>query len=120
MSKKKSLFVTFEGIEGLSFQKVLPAVDPNWWLITLKVKRKQILLDFLKEQKIQARPLWIPMNELPFNRNCLYFSKNDVSKEVYESCVSIPSHMGLTDSQIEYICDSIQSFYEKSFHASSA
>lgn len=102
-----------ETIQGVSYQKVLPAVQPNYWLFTAKFPKQRELLAHLNKHAIQARPFWIPMNQLPMYTSCLYVQKQDVSKEVYESCLSLPSSSNLTDEQQNRVLEIIHSFYAK-------
>ncbi|MFN3782991.1 MAG: LegC family aminotransferase [Spirosomataceae bacterium] len=100
-----------EKIEGVVFQKVLPAVQPNNWLFTAKFPRQRELLAYLNEHHIQARPFWIPMNQLPMYQACIYIHQKDTSQEVYQSCLSLPSSSSLTEAQQNRILDVIHSFY---------
>lgn len=102
-----------ENIEGVAFQKVLSAVQPNYWLFTAKFPQQRELLAYLNAHQIQARPFWIPMNQLPMYMSCVYVQKQDVSQEVYESCLSLPSSSSLTDEQQDRVLDVIHSFYAK-------
>ena len=49
------------------------------------------LLEFLNKNKIQSRPFWTPMNNLPMYKDLIYISDNDVSNKVFKECISIPS-----------------------------
>ncbi len=102
-----------ESIKGVAFQKVLPAVQPNYWLFTAKFPKQRELLAYLNAHHIQARPFWIPMNQLPMYTSCLYVQKQDVSQEVYKSCISLPSSSNLTEEQQTRVLDVIHSFYAK-------
>lgn len=102
-----------ESIKGVAFQKVLPAVQPNYWLFTAKFPKQRELLAYLNAHHIQARPFWIPMNQLPMYTSCLYVQKQDISQEVYKSCISLPSSSNLTEEQQARVLDVIHSFYAK-------
>lgn len=99
-------------IEGFVNQKVLVDVKPNYWLYTVKLPRAKELLAYFKELKIEARPFWIPMNQLPANVNDIYYTDTDTSNNVYQSCVSLPCSTGISNNELEIVVKNIQSFYE--------
>ena len=70
------------------------------------------LLKHLNENGVQARPFWMPMNQLQMFHNDLYISNTDVSNQVYESCISIPSSIGVTEEQLHTVVKTIQQFYK--------
>jgi perosamine synthetase len=99
-------------IEGFVNQEVLSDVKTNCWLYTVKLPRAKQLLAHFKELKIEARPFWIPMNQLPANVNNIYYTRTDISNSVYENCVSLPCSTGISDNELKTVVKTIQSFYE--------
>ena len=69
------------------------------------------LLEFLSSKGIGARSLFMPMHSQP-----IYNSKQvfPVTERLFESGVCLPSAPSLTNQDIEYICDNINSFYSRS------
>lgn len=114
--KKKSIDAAYrkglEGVGDIKFQKVSSAVNHNCWLVTIKTSRSKELLAYLNNSKIQSRPFWIPMNQLPMFKDDIYVQNADVSKAVYENCLSIPSSVGITDSQLNEVIEAIKTFYK--------
>lgn len=98
-------------IEGFVNQKVLTDVNPNYWLYTIKIPRAKSLLAHFKNLAIEARPFWVPMNQLPANENDLYYTKADISNQIYDTCVSLPCSTNITDDQLEIVVKSIEQFY---------
>lgn len=98
-------------IEGFVNQKVLTDVNPNYWLYTIKIPRAKSLLAHFKNVAIEARPFWVPMNQLPANENDLYYTKTDVSNQIYDTCVSLPCSTNITDDQLETVVKHIEEFY---------
>lgn len=98
-------------IEGFVNQKVLADVNPNYWLYTIKIPRAKSLLAHFKNLAIEARPFWVPMNQLPANANDLYYTKTDVSNQIYDTCVSLPCSTNITDEQLEIVVKNIEQFY---------
>lgn len=98
-------------IEGFVNQKVLTDVNPNYWLYTIKIPRAKSLLAHFKNLAIEARPFWVPMNQLPANENDLYYTKTDISNQIYDTCVSLPCSTNITDEQLETVVKHIEDFY---------
>jgi perosamine synthetase len=98
-------------IEGFVKQKVSDEVSPNNWLYTIKLPNAKKLLLHLKSVSIEARPFWVPMNQLPANVKDLYYSKKDISDKIYDTCVSLPCSTNITDEQLEMVVKNIEEFY---------
>jgi perosamine synthetase len=99
-------------IEGFTNQQILPNVMPNNWLYTVKLPRAKELLAHLREHKIEARPFWVPMNQLPACSSDLYISNDDYSEQVYQNCVSLPCSTNITDEELVQVVELIQGFYQ--------
>ena len=114
--KKKSIDAAYRtglaGVGDIEFQKVNSEVNHNCWLVTIRTSRSKELLAYLNNLKIQSRPFWIPMNQLPMFKDDIYVQNADVSKAVYENCLSIPSSVGITDSQLNEVIEAIKIFYK--------
>lgn len=102
---------TLSGLGDISFQKVVPEVNPNYWLFTFKTKKQKELLKILNEKNMQSRPFWVPMNQLKMFKKSMYINRSDVSDEVYSSCLSIPCSTNITDHELESITDTIKSCF---------
>jgi len=74
----------------------------------------QLLLDYLAEKKIEARPIWKPMHLQPIFKKCTYYSMqgNDISKNIYNTGLCLPSGSSLRDDQQELIISSIKQFFK--------
>jgi dTDP-4-amino-4,6-dideoxygalactose transaminase len=100
-----------EGVGDISFQQVPPGVEPNWWLFTIKTSKMRELLEALNAEKLQARPFWVPMNQLVMFKNDLYYNHSDVSNQVYGDCISIPCSTNITEEQMNRVVNVIKSKY---------
>ena len=69
------------------------------------------LLEFLSEKGIGARSLFMPMHSQP-----IYSSKQvfPITEKLFNSGVCLPSAPSLTNKDIEYVCNTINSFYSHS------
>jgi len=101
-----------DGIGDIQFQENDPNSDPNCWLFTFRTKKMRALLNHLNINKIQSRPFWTPMNNLPMYKNLMYVNENDISNKIFKECISIPSSSNLTiDDQYKVISE-IKNFYK--------
>lgn len=98
-------------IKGFSPQQTNPDVKPNNWLYTVKLPKALELIEFLSENKIEARPFWVPMNLLPANAEDLYVTKTNVSEGIYKECISLPCSSNITNSQLNEVTNCIFKFY---------
>ena len=71
------------------------------WVIMQGESRKQVL-ERLNAQGIQARPLFFPLHLLPPYRDCQTYRMERV-EYLYGHGINIPSHVGLTDNDLEFI-----------------
>ena len=94
---------------NIGFQKIEENVSPNNWMFTVTTNQKPKLLKLLKENGVEARPLWVPLNGLPMFRNELYVTENNTSKKVYERCVSLPASTGIKNEEIDRVIGLVQS-----------
>ena len=99
-------------VGDIKFQTNDPNSDPNCWLFTFRTKKMRDLLNHLNNNKIQSRPFWTPMNNLPMYKDLKYISQNDISNKIFKECISIPSSSNLTvDDQYKVISE-IKNFYK--------
>ena len=78
---------------------------PLW--VEAKCKKAYLLINFLKENKIQCRNLWKPVNETkPFKKKII----NNFNIKEY---IWLPSCHSLSKKRILFICKKINAFYEK-------
>ncbi|MCB0704412.1 MAG: LegC family aminotransferase [Saprospiraceae bacterium] len=98
-------------LPGISFQEVDSRVDPNCWLFTFRADRQKEILSALNAQKMQSRPFWVPMNQLPMFKQVKYVQTADHSDAIYQNCLSIPCSTDITNEQLESIVATIKSVY---------
>lgn len=112
LARKKEIIgyykARLENLGDITFQHVSANVNPNWWMPTLRTQKQKEILQLLNSAKMQSRPFWIPMNQLPMFKNDIYFHHDDVSKLIYQSCLSIPCSTNITDAQLEAIVKKIE------------
>tara|TARA_B110000503_G_scaffold141639_1_gene235770 strand:- start:397 stop:1545 length:1149 start_codon:yes stop_codon:yes gene_type:complete len=100
------------GIGDIKFQENDPDSDPNCWLFTFRTKKMRELLNHLNSHKIQSRPFWTPMNNLPMYKDLRYISQNDISNKIFKECISIPCSSNLSISDQGTVINEIKNFFK--------
>lgn len=99
------------GIGDIQFQKINKDVNPNWWLITIKTSRQKQVLKILNDNNMQSRPFWVPMNQLSMFVSNIYYTNQDHSRKLYETCLSIPCSTNITESQMYSVAQKIKEIF---------
>jgi dTDP-4-amino-4,6-dideoxygalactose transaminase len=97
-----------EGIGDIAFQQVSDDVNPNWWMPTIATVKQRAILKLLNENKLQSRPFWVPMNQLPMFSNNIYFNVNDSADFIYKHCLSIPCSTNITNEEMIRVVEKIK------------
>ena len=92
-------------------------VISNRWLTTLTIDKKKLgfsnidLINKLEEENIESRPVWKPMHLQPLFKNFKYirYGKRDVSDELYQHGICLPSGSNLTNEDQDRIINIILS-----------
>lgn len=99
------------GVGDITFQGVSEDVNPNWWLPTIKTSKQREVLKSLNDNKLQSRPFWVPMNQLPMFKDDVYYNQNDRSDFLYKHCLSIPCSTNITDEQLQSVVQKIKEVF---------
>jgi perosamine synthetase len=100
-----------QGVGDIRFQEVNNDVDPNCWLPTIMTVKQKEVLKILNENKMQSRPFWVPMNQLPMFAGNIFYNKNNQSDFVYQRCLSIPCSTNITDDELKAVCSKIKEVF---------
>jgi perosamine synthetase len=100
-----------EGIGDIEFQQISKDVTPNWWMPTIKSARQRDVLKVLNENKMQSRPFWVPMNQLPMFAKDIYYHKTDRSDFLYKTCLSIPCSTNITNEELREVSNKIKTLF---------
>lgn len=114
--KRKEQITTFyqselAGIGDIKFQEVNKEVAANCWLPTIMTEKQREVLKILNVNKMQSRPFWVPMNQLPMFTGNIYYNKTDQSDYVYQRCLSIPCSTNITDEDLAAVCKKIKEVF---------
>jgi dTDP-4-amino-4,6-dideoxygalactose transaminase len=77
------------------------------WMFDIEVKNRNELAEFLKENGIETRLFFKPMTMQPMYRNKIGYNSLSISMDG----LYLPTHTGLTEKDIKYICSKIKEFY---------
>jgi perosamine synthetase len=101
----------FKNLHGTVPQKIGNYVISNHWLYTIKLPNQHEVRKYLSEKNVEARPLWVPMNQLPAFRNDIYINTEDISNKLYKTCLSLPCSTGLTIQEQDEVIMLLENFY---------
>ncbi|WP_338127279.1 DegT/DnrJ/EryC1/StrS family aminotransferase [Staphylococcus petrasii] len=103
-------------INGFDFQPELPNSKSNRWLTALTIDEKKTgfsaldLINKLQENNIELRPVWKPMHLQPFFESYDYVpDSEDISAELFNNGVCLPSGSDMTDEQQSHVIEIIKS-----------
>lgn len=103
----KNLNLNFVNLQKLSSKEIVPWTLP----LTLKNKKVDKLYNFLKLNNIETRKGFYSANRMPiYNANKNLIKNSDfLSKNV----ICLPLYVGISNSEISYICKKINSYFLK-------
>ncbi len=119
--KKKNYYYyrqVLSNIPGVLLKDVPDYAFCNYWLYAITIDSQKLclnrdqLMEYLKKNKIETRPLWY-LNHLqkPF-KNCYAYQLEDVEK-LYNTTLNIPSSSNLTKSDIDYFAAMVKKIAAK-------
>ncbi|HNP53037.1 MAG TPA: LegC family aminotransferase [Ferruginibacter sp.] len=116
IQRKKEIIALYKAglkdVGDIQFQEVNADVNPNWWMPTIKTSRQRDILKILNDHKMQSRPFWVPMNQLPMFTSEWYYQETDRSDFVYKHCLSIPCSTYIKDEEIMAVCNKIREVFQ--------
>lgn len=102
---------------GLSFQEEAPDTRHSYWMMSILVEDpadRDPLRNWLAEREIETRPLFYPVHTMPMYQR--RFELHRVAEMLGWRGINLPSWPGLTDAQVDRICDAIRAFFENRGH----
>jgi perosamine synthetase len=97
-------------LEGLSID---PRCQPVHWFTSFYAAERDALADHLAACGIQTRLFFCPLHMQPCYQELTNSASMDYSesKDAYAQGISLPSSYGLSEEDLAYVIDKIQSFY---------
>ena len=97
-------------LQGISELRILPPQSEEWipWFIDIFTEKRDALAFFLKQHNVQTRPVYPSIHDTD-----PYKVEGEFPTSTYVSShgLFLPSHLLLTDEQIEFICLVIRMFF---------
>jgi len=109
VNKKREIFSWYNQFLDEEFMPEIENSIGNRWLTTLIFKNKNPLevMEILRKNDIESRPLWKPMHMQPlFKNNKSYL--NGVSENLFQKGLCLPSGTTLQKEDVKKICELIQ------------
>jgi len=96
------------GVRGITVSIEKNDVENCFWLYSILVEKeygisRDSLLQKLNEEKIEARPFFMPIHDMPPYKDCAH-GELSVTKELYEKGINLPSSVSLTHEEINKVC----------------
>ena len=100
--------------------KTTSYADNIYWIYGIVLNKEtkltaNIFIKYLKNKNIDSRPFFFPMHKQPIFKKMKIFKKVNcpVSEDLYKYGFYIPSGLGITVSQINYVSEIILDFFKK-------
>lgn len=105
LNEKKRIYNHYKEKISCQFSLFTPLIEQtNHWLNVISpIQNKENLSNLFFNNGIEARPIWVPINELPTFRDCVYISEINASNQIFETSISLPSS-GLSQKDVDFIC----------------
>lgn len=109
----------FADIDEISLNPLNPDGDANNWLSCIRIDEKSkittdMIMDALEEKcNAESRPIWKPMHLQPVFSDCDYITAGDedVSKDIFERGVCLPSDIKNTPEDMELIINTVRGLF---------
>jgi perosamine synthetase len=101
-------------VKGITLNIEKDNVENCFWLYSILVEKEYTitrdeLIQKLNEEKIEARPFFMPIHDMPPYKDCKHGDLS-VTKELYELGINLPSSVGLKKEDIEVVCNIIKKY----------
>lgn len=117
IAKKTVIYEMYkDGLEATGDFIMIPVPEeskPNHWLSVAIINNESItpeyIMDYLKENNIEARRVWNPMQLQPLfaENDFIKVGEEDVSKKLFERGLCLPSDTKMTDEEQRYVIEKI-------------
>ena len=101
-----------------TFQEEIMNTRHTFWMVSILVEsrdQRDGLRKFLRESKIETRPLFYPAHTMPvFKRNQSF----PVAEDLSARGLNLPSFPSITIDQISYVCDKINHYLSRKSNSS--
>ncbi|MGY6766175.1 DegT/DnrJ/EryC1/StrS family aminotransferase [Faecalibacterium prausnitzii] len=117
VAKKRYIFEFYKRelghLEGIEFMPSNEWDEPNYWLSTIILTGKVRPIDVIEaldKENIESRPVWKPMHLQPFFKK-YDFVGTDISENLFENGVCLPSDTKMTDEDLDRVCSIVKELW---------
>ncbi len=114
IKQKQNIYNTYKSnLDGvIKMQNIISDVVSNCWLsaATLNVEPAK-LIKFLNDNNIESRHVWKPMHLQPIFEKYDYITINNVSDELFNTGICLPSDTKMTNEEQMYVISKIKEFF---------
>ncbi|WP_017726181.1 DegT/DnrJ/EryC1/StrS family aminotransferase [Halalkalibacterium ligniniphilum] len=112
---RRSIFSIYERelrqVHGIDFMPEAGYGKSSRWLTALTINSEKTgvtrdeIIQALEKEKIEARPVWKPLHLQPLFKDCSFYQhgEKDVSKQLFEEGLCLPSSSNLTEEEQAYV-----------------
>ena len=118
VGKKKYIFEYYKRelghLEGVKFMPINEWNEPNYWLSVMTLNGSISpfdVMEVLEKENIESRPVWKPMHMQPFFKE-YDFIGSDVSENLFDKGICLPSDTKMTDEDLERVCKIIKGMWK--------
>jgi len=113
VDRRREIFKLYQknlcDINEIQFMPEIQDSRGNRWLTTLTFKNAQPLkiIEYLKKENIESRPLWKPMHMQPLFHNALVI-EDGTSQRLFEQGLCLPSGSSMSNEDVFRVCDIVK------------
>jgi len=116
LAKRQEVLDTYrkflKDVPGISLNKHAEWAEPTCWLVCMEMEgvteaERDAMLVYLKENSIDSRPYFYPMSQMPYIDQK---ANTPVVFDTYKIGLNLPTYIGLSEDEIEYICATIRKY----------
>jgi len=107
----------FSGMMRVTLNPCKPGFKNTYWMLCLsfdgwKEQSRSASMAELKQRKIDTRPFFYPLSDMPMYGSLVH--ETPVAHELSYKGINLPSYVGISNEQIDYICENVVSLLELS------
>lgn len=121
LAQRRDLFAGYArrlvGVPGIRLNRQSENATCSYWMICLEVEgvdagTRDALGVALRTHGVDTRPYFYPMSDMPY----LQTADTPVAHSVAARGFNLPTYLGLTDADLDYICDAIKTVLSEHKH----
>lgn len=119
MKRRKEIFEQYNAYlkdnSMIKLNRTYPWATNSYWLICAEFQnfneeKRTKLMKELRTKNIDSRPYFYPMSDMPYLPNV---SNTPISHKIYQKGINLPTYTDISDEQIKWICDNLNTIILK-------